>query len=531
MASSLLNNRYQILQTLGQGGFGSTYLAEDTHLPSHRRCVIKQLKLMAQTEAKQAIIRERFEREAAVLETLGQQHQQIPELHAYFCEGGEFYLVQEWIEGETLTQQVQRCGLWDGVAVQHLLQQILPVLDHVHSRYIIHRDIKPDNIILRVPDGLPVLIDFGAVKEAVQSDSDLPTASSVVIGTPGFMSSEQAAGRPTYSSDLYSLALTGLFLLSGKPPNDIPSDPASGDLKWREVLAAAGVSLPQSLMDVFDHALSFHPRDRFATAAEMLAALSTEGAESQLQTLVVAPAAPSQVVTRVTPVKTRPPSADPPSAKVPSPEASELATPSRSLLMGAFLVTGLLLGSLTLGWELHQSRNFEDPTSGGSGRSKENVSPDDSQPTTPPSTADDSPSAPIPQETPLPQDDPEWLEEETLDGDDGEESSTESPEESSDDPEDLQDDPDLDIIPEPTPEPTPETTPDLGELDEDWTDSQDPVPSPQEERLEVSPVFDSTLPPLESENPEKQFLPSTPNNILGEEKLDVFEGDRNPNED
>ncbi|WP_159784721.1 serine/threonine protein kinase [Sodalinema gerasimenkoae] len=523
MASSLLNNRYQILQTLGQGGFGSTYLAEDTHLPSRRRCVIKQLKLMAQTEAKKAIIRERFEREAAVLETLGQQQPQIPELHAYFCEAGEFYLVQEWIEGETLTQQVQRSGTWTPVAVQHLFQQILPVLDYVHSCYIIHRDIKPDNIILRVPDGLPVLIDFGAVKEAVQSDSDLPTASSVVIGTPGFMSSEQAAGRPTYSSDLYSLALTGLFLISGKTPQDIPGDPTTGDLQWREVLAAAGVSLPQSLIHVFDRALSFHPRDRFATAAEMLTALSPEGAQSQLQTMVVAPAAPSQVVTQVTSAKTPSPPANSPSPGGGSPRVSELAAPSRGLLMGGFLVTGLLLGSLTLGWELHQSRNFDETTPGRP--TQEQPSPDDDDSDETPSTPQESsppPSAPTPapptqNEAPLPQEDPEWLEEKTIDAD-------EAAEESTDGDAATQDDPSLDLPPEVLPQPTPEDLPN-GEQEVEQT-QPDPLPSPQENNPESAPMFDSTLPPLESENPEKHFLPSSSNNILGGEKLNVFEGDR-----
>ena len=451
MASSLLNNRYQILETLGQGGFGSTYLAEDTHLPSRRRCVIKQLKLMAQTEAKQTIIRERFEREAAVLETLGQQQPQIPELHAYFCEAGEFYLVQEWIQGETLTQHVQRHGLWDSVTVQHLLQQILPVLDYVHGCYIIHRDIKPDNIILRVPDGLPVLIDFGAVKEAVQSDSDLPTMSSVVIGTPGFMASEQAAGRPTYSSDLYSLALTSLFLLSGKSPQDIPSDPSSGDLKWREVLAEVGVSLPQSLLSVFDRALSFHPRDRFATASQMLAALSTEGVPSQLQTMVVAPAAPSQVVTHMTPARLSPSPAKSQLSGLSSSKLGELAAPSRGVLMGGFLVTGLLLGTLTLGWELHQSRNLDDPTSAGSRRSNQEISPEetqrnDSQPTVPSTRPEDGsaapPPAPVPEENPLPQEDPELLEEKPIDDE-----ADESPEESLENPEEPQDNPNLDLPP------------------------------------------------------------------------------------
>ncbi|MDY6897327.1 MAG: serine/threonine-protein kinase, partial [Cyanobacteriota bacterium] len=229
----LLNNRYQIIRTLGSGGFGDTFLAEDTQMPSQRRCVIKQLKLIEHNPQIYQLVRERFGREAAILEELGGLSEQIPTLYAYFHLGEKFYLVQEWVEGDTLSTVVQQQGLFSENRVKEILIGILPVLELVHSKRIVHRDIKPDNIILR-RDGKPVLIDFGAVREtmatAVNSQGSLTR--SIVIGTPGYMPSEQAAGRAVYSSDLYSLGLTIVYLLSGKSPQLLETDSQTGEIIW-----------------------------------------------------------------------------------------------------------------------------------------------------------------------------------------------------------------------------------------------------------------------------------------------------------
>ncbi|HEY9297219.1 MAG TPA: serine/threonine-protein kinase, partial [Phormidium sp.] len=213
---TFLNNRYQIIQALASGGFGQTFLAEDTHLPSRRRCVIKQLKPIANNAQVYQLTKQRFQREATILEKLGESHDQIPQLYAYFEENQEFYLVQELIEGETLTPQVQKQGKLSARTVQKILLDILPILDFIHSQGIIHRDIKPDNIILRQRDSKPVLIDFGALKETMMTmaNSQGNPTHSMVIGTPGFMPSEQAAGKPIYSSDLYSVGLTAIYLLT-----------------------------------------------------------------------------------------------------------------------------------------------------------------------------------------------------------------------------------------------------------------------------------------------------------------------------
>jgi serine/threonine-protein kinase len=265
----LLNNRYQVLQILGRGGFGETFLTADLQMPSQRRCVIKQLKPVTNDPQVYQLIQERFAREAAVLEKLGDRCSQIPRLYAYFTENEQFYLVQELVEGITLTAKVREFGRASENEVREILISLLSVLDCVHGQGIVHRDIKPDNIILRHLDSKPVLIDFGAVRETVATElsSQGQATSSIVIGTPGFMPSEQGIGRPVYASDLYSLGLTAIYLLTGKMPQEFPNDPTTGEIIWdREAVSS-------SLADALDRAVRSHPRDRFPTAKAMLEVL------------------------------------------------------------------------------------------------------------------------------------------------------------------------------------------------------------------------------------------------------------------
>ncbi|MEA5553571.1 serine/threonine-protein kinase [Anabaena cylindrica UHCC 0172] len=271
MNTTLLNNRYQIIRTLGSGGFGETFLAKDTNMPSERLCVVKQLKPIQNNPQIYQLVQERFQREAAILESLGGASDQIPTLYAYFSTGGEFYLVQEWIEGDTLTEKIQRQGLFAETAIEELLVNILPVLEYIHSQHIIHRDIKPDNIILPYRDNKPVLIDFGAVRESMATvlNSQGNPTSSIVIGTPGFMPSEQAAGRPVYSSDLYSLGLTAIYLLTGRQPQQLETDSQTAEIVWRHFAS----NINPILARVIDKAIAYHPRERFASAREMLNAL------------------------------------------------------------------------------------------------------------------------------------------------------------------------------------------------------------------------------------------------------------------
>ncbi|MFB2768733.1 protein kinase [Pelatocladus sp. BLCC-F211] len=273
MTITQLNNRYKVIQVLAAGGFGETFLAEDTHMPSRRRCVIKQLKPVTNDPQTYKMIQQRFEREAATLEFLGEGSDQIPKLYAYFSEHGQFYLVQEWIQGQTLTNFVEAQGPISEDTVREILLNLLSVLNYVHSKGIIHRDIKPDNIILRITNNQPVLIDFGAVKETIRSIAATPgyLTQSLVIGTPGYMPSEQAIGRPVYGTDIYSLGLTAIYLLTGKPPHELPTNQQTGEVIWQDF--APGVS-PELAM-ILKQATQPQASDRYSTASKMLHALQS----------------------------------------------------------------------------------------------------------------------------------------------------------------------------------------------------------------------------------------------------------------
>jgi serine/threonine protein kinase, bacterial len=237
----LVSNRYRVVRDLGQGGFGTTSLVEDTQLPSGRRCVLKEL---------------------------GNLTPQIPSLYAYFSENNKFYLVQEYIEGETIAERLHNQGPMSDAAVREWLSGLLNVLSVVHDRKIIHRDIKPENVILRQRDHKPVLIDFGAVRETMGTrlNANGVSTQSIVIGTPGFMSSEQAAGRAVFSSDLYSLGLTAIYALTGKIPQELPTEPMTGNIQWRSYAPSVSAGLAR----LIDRAIAPNSNDRFQTAHQML---------------------------------------------------------------------------------------------------------------------------------------------------------------------------------------------------------------------------------------------------------------------
>jgi serine/threonine-protein kinase len=261
--AELINNRYRPIGLLGSGGSSKTYLAEDTHLPSNRRCVVKQLRPPGDDNSNYPILKERFQREAVVLEMLGKSSEQIPKLQAYFTDGQEFYLVQDWIEGESIGDRVRRNGPFSESEVVSFLNQILPVLEYIHSKGIVHRDIKPENIMLRNGDDLPVLIDFGAVKEVVTDQ-----ATTIIIGSPGFMPIEQANGKPVVASDLYSLGFTAAYMLTGKRPKELNVGDNESFLTQEPFN-----NLDPALLYVISKSIRLRPQDRFQTANQMLAAL------------------------------------------------------------------------------------------------------------------------------------------------------------------------------------------------------------------------------------------------------------------
>jgi serine/threonine protein kinase len=273
----LIKNQYRVMKTLGEGGYGQVYLAEDTRMPPGRQCVIKQMKPVATGPGVYQIVQERFQREAVTLEKLGENNRQVPRLYAYFSENQKFYLVQEWIEGQTLAALVKAKGPQRESVVRTIVMALLPVLDYIHSKGVIHRDIKPENIILRAGlsdvEDQPVLIDFGAVRETMGTrvDSHNSPISSIVIGTPGYMASEQAAGKPIPSSDLYSLGLVAIYLLTGLTPQLLKRDPQTGEIVLPDKVGQAS----KPLAAVIACSIRSHAHDRYSSANEMLAALNS----------------------------------------------------------------------------------------------------------------------------------------------------------------------------------------------------------------------------------------------------------------
>jgi serine/threonine protein kinase len=295
MIGQLLAGHYRILQVLGAGGFGQTYITEDLHLPGNPKCVLKHLKPASSDPALLSMARQLFEKEAVVLQQLG-THDRIPRLFAYFEEGQEFYLVQEYALGHTLTQELKDGAKWSDSAVIELLAEILDILIFIHSKGVIHRDIKPDNIIRRDSDKHLVLIDFGAIKQ-VRNQQALngQQTMTVAIGTPGYMPIEQASGTPRASSDIYALGTIAIQALTGVNPYNLEEDERTGEHKWEHLTTAN----PQ-LIAVVQRMTRYHFKDRYQTAADALQAIlavkagrSTEAATyiQQTQPIIQPPAA------------------------------------------------------------------------------------------------------------------------------------------------------------------------------------------------------------------------------------------------
>ncbi len=277
----LLRNRFRVLRLLGEGGFSRTYESEDVDR-LNAPCVVKQFFPQVQGTYERAKAAELFKEEAFRLYELGENHPSIPRLLAYFEQGLCLYLVQEFIQGQTLLRELQQQAfseqqIWD------LLTDLLPVLEFVHSHNVIHRDIKPENIIRRSPpssgskgaSGDLVLIDFGGAKQVTQSSISRQTT---VIYTLGYAPTEQMAGFAYQASDLYSLGVTCIRLLTQCLPvidpdgqiHDRLYDVMSGEWLWRQILQEKGVTINENLGQVLDKLLKHLPRERYQSAAEVL---------------------------------------------------------------------------------------------------------------------------------------------------------------------------------------------------------------------------------------------------------------------
>jgi eukaryotic-like serine/threonine-protein kinase len=273
----LLRSQYSIQQPLASGYFGDTYLAIDLDYHPQRYVIVKHLKPESQDPALLQLARRLFATEAMVLGRLGEITNRIPALYAYFEEQNEFYLVQEFIEGKTLSQELA-AGKLSTLATIEILREILIGLSFVHAESTIHRDLKPDNIIRRSSDSSLVLIDFGAVKEVRKTTLTTPnpkTLASIGFGTEGYMPSEQAMGFPKLASDIYAVGAIGIECLTGKEPHQL-FDEELLEFKWRHLYLASDPKIDpliSRLAMVLNKMLQQRHHDRYANAAEALAAI------------------------------------------------------------------------------------------------------------------------------------------------------------------------------------------------------------------------------------------------------------------
>ncbi|MEH2411566.1 CHASE2 domain-containing protein [Nostoc sp.] len=261
----LLSGRYKIYKTLGAGGFGRTYLAHDTQRPGNPICVVKKLMPARQDTRFLQVARRLFNSEAEILESLG-KHDQIPELLAYFEDDQEFYLIQQYIEGHTLSEELPPVqNVQNESFVIEMLKQVLEVLEFIHQHQVIHRDIKPTNIIRCAEDNRLVLIDFGAVKLMQPPSSEQTELATVAIGTRGYAPPEQFAGHPRLCSDIYALGMIAIQAITGIPPQELHPDPETGNLMWRQT-----VQVSEELAVILDKMVCYHFSDRYQSAADVL---------------------------------------------------------------------------------------------------------------------------------------------------------------------------------------------------------------------------------------------------------------------
>ncbi len=299
----LLKARYRAIAPIGEGGFGKTFLAEDTDR-LNARCVIKQFVAMSPTANNYPAISKAtqlFEQEAHRLLELGEQHPQIPTLFAYFEQDKRLYLVQQYIEGQDLWHELEQHGAWSEPQIRELLNDLLPVLQFIHEHQVIHRDIKPTNIIRRSTpaytsfprrvQGEFVLIDFGIAKQL--SGTGFATTGTKT-GTEGFAPIEQLrSGKAFPASDLYSMGVTCIQLLTAAQLEDL-YDPLEGRWLWRDYIRQRGTDVSDRLAQVLNKLLEDYVLERYQSASEVLAALS------QVETVQAAISVRAQFPTPIT---------------------------------------------------------------------------------------------------------------------------------------------------------------------------------------------------------------------------------------
>ena len=305
-AKLLLKEQYRAIKPIGEGGFGRTFLAEDANR-LNARCVIKQFMPLPQTQSNpeaMAKATQLFEQEARQLLQLGEHHPQIPTLYGYLEQDKHLYLAQQFIDGQNLSQELASQGVFNEAQIRQLLTDLLPLLQYIHEHRVVHRDIKPTNILRSRNDGKFVLIDFGVAKHLA---SNTTTKTSSKPGTEGYAPIEQLrSGKVFPASDLYSLGVTCVHLLTQVAPDELYS-PLQGTWVWRSYLQQVGRNVSESLASVLDGMLKDYVKERYQSATEVLRDLNA--------TAAVAKPLPSS---RIAPPPPPPP---PPPASTPKPNA------------------------------------------------------------------------------------------------------------------------------------------------------------------------------------------------------------------
>ena len=279
----VLRERYRPLKIIGEGGFGRTFQAVDEDKPSKPFCVIKQFFPQAQGTKNLEKAAKLFAQEAERLDGLG-RHSQIPELLAYFTQNNRQYLVQEFIDGQNLKQELEESGAFSENQILELLKSLLPVLEFIHSQQIIHRDIKPENIIRRRKDNQLVLVDCGAAKYATMTALG---RTGTVIGSAGYVAPEQSVGKASFVSDIYSLGVTCIHLLTQIEPFDL-FDVSENDWVWRDYLQS---NVSNECGEILDKMIVGATKKRFQNVGEILSVIQPT---SQRKTQHISPPQISQ---------------------------------------------------------------------------------------------------------------------------------------------------------------------------------------------------------------------------------------------
>jgi serine/threonine protein kinase len=278
VAEEMLAKRYSIQSLLGRGGFGVTFLARNIHLPGQPLCVVKKFAPIFTDPKLVAISRDQFKLESLMLGQLG-SHANVPTLLDYFQIGENYYLVEEYIPGTVLSQLVTQQHQLTEAEVERFLTQMLQLLVYIHSHHSIHRDIKPQNIILCQTDRRFVLVDFGAVKDLSPITSTNQKAEySTAVGTPGFAPPEQLANYPVYASDIYALGMTCIYLLTGREPSEFSTDPYTCELMWAEDL-----DISIGLLEIINKMTQMPLVDRYQSATQVLTALDNRSIRAKLR--------------------------------------------------------------------------------------------------------------------------------------------------------------------------------------------------------------------------------------------------------